>query len=251
MKTTFIAALALAASAGACAVPRHKLAPPSDGVMNAIEWSLGRTSRVPTPPSTDAYLLLQPRGKPLEQATRVTRECYKATSFLPGPFGDPRIFFSIEGRLYVSRARGEAPAPLEPMDPALKVLHLLAFVVAASPLQLLVQVQPVDAPSVQTWLFTVNEREILSIKPHGTDPSFEDATAFFKKFCAPRCRKGGHDCLLVSTDDHQFYLDIEPERGKQPVLFQELGSAAVRDAAWASDDGQWLYLLTPCNPSGR
>jgi hypothetical protein len=137
------------------------------------------------------------------------------------------------------------------MDPALKVLHLLAFVVAASPLQLLVQVQPVDAPSVQTWLFTVNEREILSIKPHGTDPSFEDATAFFKKFCAPRCRKGGHDCLLVSTDDHQFYLDIEPERGKQPVLFQELGSAAVRDAAWASDDGQWLYLLTPCNPSGR
>jgi hypothetical protein len=251
MRPTFIAALALAMSAGACAAHRQNAARPIDGGMNALEWSLGGTSRMPSPPSTDAYLLRLPRGKPLDQATREMRGCCNATSFLPGPFGDPRIFLSVEGRVHVRHAPDQDAAPLEPANLPIKVGRLLAFVAATSPLEILVEAQPEDASSAQIWLLTVGERDIISIKPLKNDPALESAAAFFEKFRAPRCLKGASNCLVLSTDDRKFYLDIEPERGKRPVPLQDLGSAAVRDAAWASPDGRSLYLLMPCEDPGR
>jgi hypothetical protein len=251
MKLTFIAALVLAASTGGCVAPRHPAAPTSDGVMNALEWSLGAPSRVLNPPSADAYLLLLPKGKPLEQGMRQTSECNKTTSFLPGPFGDPRIFLSVEGRLYVRRAPGQASTPLESADPALKVRRLLAFVAAESPLALLVEAQPAGASSVQIWLFTVSEREIRSQERFDNDPSLQSEAAFFEKFRVPRCLEGPRDCLALSSDDHHYYLDVQPRRGQRPTLLQDLGVVDVRDAAWASADGQSVYLLVSCPPSRR
>src|SRR3954468_8798567 len=70
-----------------------------------IRWALGSQHLAPEPPGADRLLLApEPPGahrlplalstrKPSDRGTQVTPSCIKATSFLPAPRGDPRIFF--------------------------------------------------------------------------------------------------------------------------------------------------------------
>src|SRR4051812_32449612 len=79
----------------------------ADEIVNVLAWALGSGERDPQPDPVDPLLLLvDPRGRRDAAArTVVTVAPTGAASLLPAPPGDPRIFFSGSGRLYV-RADG-------------------------------------------------------------------------------------------------------------------------------------------------
>lgn len=76
-----------------------------------IRWTLGSQHLAPEPPGADRLLLALSTKKPSDRGTQVIPSCIKATSFLPAPRGDPRIFFLIGGQLHVRKAPHQAPTP--------------------------------------------------------------------------------------------------------------------------------------------
>lgn len=163
------------------------------------------------------------------------------------PRGDPRIFFLIGGQLHVRKAPHQAPTPLAGQDLGLSMIRLLAADIAASPLQILVSAKPHGASPEELWLLTVDEQSILAQRPTPGLTGVSNQDEFFKKYAVPRCLPGGHRCLVLSADENASCLDVEPTRGQPPVPFQKIDALRVIDAAWASADGESLYLLTPCS----
>jgi hypothetical protein len=212
-----------------------------------IRWAIGAQHLAPEPPGADRLLLALSTKKPSDRGTRVTPGCIKATSFLPAPKGDPRIFFLIGGQLHVRKAQDQPPTPLAGQDPALGVTRLLAADIAASPLQILVSARPHGVSTEEVWLLSVDEQSVLAQRSAAGLAGFSSQVEFFKKYAVPRCLPGGHRCLVVSSDESSSYLDVEPTRGEPPVPFQKLDAVRVIDAAWASADGESLYVLTPCS----
>lgn len=239
---------ALAALGCASAAPSApRAAAPAPASPDAVlRWVLGATQRVPAPPTADRMLLALPANKPLESGTRVTPTCLDATSFLPAPQGDPRIFFLVRGQVYARQTPGEDPAPLAGNDPALGVTRLLALENATAPLRILVTARPRGVTSDEIWSLTVDAQGIQAATPVRGYRSLADQASFFAKYNVPRCLPGGRNCLVVSTDAEGSYLDVEPTRGQPPEPFEKLEKAKVLDAAWASADGQSLYLMLPC-----
>jgi hypothetical protein len=230
---------------------------PMDSV---IGWALGPTVRAPRPRSGHAYLLLRPTAPP-DQETRppepmgtpVTEQAIPAESFLPAPPGESRFFFAASGRVtagQLKNGRIGVPTALEGADTALKVTHLLAFMAAASPLRLLVSAKPRGSTRNQLWLFTLDDRSITAAEQVSDHPAFRTSEDFFNAFRVPRCLSSGQQCLVLEDVSGQLYLEVEPERGKQPELLQPLGQLEARDAAWASADGRSLYLLAGCPSPG-
>jgi hypothetical protein len=222
--------------------------PPSSpaSAETVIRWAIGPQHFAPEPPGADRLLLALSTKKPNQRGTHVTPSCIQATSFLPAPRGDPRIFFLIGGQLQVHKAKNQAPMLLTGQDPALGVQRLLAADIAASPLQIVVSAKPHGASDEELWLLTVDERSILAQRAAAGLAGFSNQDEFFNKYAVARCLSGGHRCLVVSSDENASYLDVEPTRGQTPVPFQKLDDVRVIDAAWASADGDALYVLTPC-----
>jgi hypothetical protein len=219
--------------------------PPRDHDTSAvIDWSLGVQHRAPKPQSSDVYLLLVPVRKPLESGVKVTPGCFDASSFMPA--GDARVFFVSSGGLLVRDAPGKTPIPLQRQDPALRVMRLLAFVAAASPLEILVTAKPTGSAREQIWVLTVDQSSVMGMRPARGDRSLRDKAAFFEKYRAPHCQKGGERCLILSVDHEQAYLDVQPVRDANPEEFQALGDVDARDVAWADEKGEAIYLMMGC-----
>jgi hypothetical protein len=235
-------ALLSLASLGCAGAPGPPASPDT-----VIRWALGSQHLAPEPPGADRLLLALSTKKPSDRGARVTPNCIKATSFLPAPKGDPRIFFLIGGQLHVRKAPTQAPTLLAGQDPALGMIRLLATDIAASPLQILVSAKPHGARAEELWLLTVDdEQSLLAQRPTVGLAGVSNQDEFFKKYAVPRCLPGGHRCLVVNPDENASHLDVEPTRGQPPVPFQKIDAVRIIDAAWASADGESFYVLTPC-----
>ncbi len=183
---------------------------------------------------------------PIESAARVTPSCLKATSFLPAPSGDQRIFFLVGGKLVVRKGPGQDPTPLAGNDPTFGITRLLAWKKGANPLNMFVVARPRGTRSDEIWSFAVDDKGIQAATPVRGYEDFGSQQSFFEQYSVPRCLPGGNRCLSVSSDADGSYLDVVPKRGQQPVAFKKIEKKTVIDAAWASMDGQSLYLLMPC-----
>jgi hypothetical protein len=241
--------MALAALMAACGgvpspAPRGEVRAPDSAAV--IGWALGGERRAPRPSTGDAYLLLTSVGQRPSAGTRVTRGCVESASFLPAPQGDPRIFFVVEGSLYVRPALEQVPEPLHGGDPALAISRLLAWKAAASPLEVLVEAQPHGKTAAEIWVIAIEDRTIVRQGRALADKAFADRGSFFQTYSSPRCLSGGSRCLVLSSDGQESYLEVEPTRGEPPEPLAELGELAVRDVAWAAEDSQSLYLLVDC-----
>ncbi|WP_437299124.1 hypothetical protein [Sorangium sp. So ce426] len=218
-----------------------------------IGWAVGSEHRGEEPPLGYRHLLAlpskPPAGKALGAARPVLPGCFEAMAFLPAPGGDPRFFFLRAGVVHVSRTTGEMPARLAGNDPVLGITRLLAFDRQASPLGLLVAARPDGAQDEQLWLLVIGDGAILSASPFTDERYLSSQEAFFERYSAPRCLDGGRKCLVPSWDGTASFLDVEPVRGKSPVVFQDFSGVPIADAAWAPD-GQTYYVLVPCPVKG-
>lgn len=216
---------------------------------DVIDWAAGPEHRGAEPRPLDRYLLVLGRGQPLAGAQPVNRHCLQATSFLPAPIPDLRMFFLIRDQVHVASSPNQAPALLQGSDPSLRVTRLLAFARMTSPLEVLVSARPDGASLDQIWLITVGGGVILGARRAPKDNPLLSERAFFASYDAPRCLPGGEQCLVPSFDGQSSYLDLQPRRGEAPRTLQKLGDVVVTDAAWASGEGRNIYLLVPCSKS--
>lgn len=220
---------------------------PPASADTVIRWAIGPQHLAPETPGADRLLLALSTKKPKERGTQVTPSCIKATSFLPAPMGDPRIFFLIGGQIHVRSAQNQAPVLLTGQDAALGVQRLIAADIAASPLQIVVSAKPHGASAEELWIVTVDQQSVQSQRAAAGLAGSSSKDEFFKKYAVPRCLSGGRRCLVVSSDENASYLDVEPTPGETPVSFQKLDDIRVITAAWASADGDSFYVLTPCS----
>jgi len=231
---------------GAASVPSGTSTSTTPTTDDVVEWALGTSDRAPAPATADRMLLVLPVGATIESATRVTPKCLKASSFMPAPLGDPRIYFLVDGKLYVRKGPGQDPTILAGNDPSFGITRFLAWKKGASPLELLVVARPHGTRSDEIWAFAINDQSIQAASPVRGYEEFGNQQAFFEKYSVSRCLPGGRQCLSVSTDSEASYLDVEPKRGQRPVPLKKIEKKTVIEAAWASADGQSLYLLMPC-----
>jgi hypothetical protein len=187
------------------------------------------------------------KGKRIDSGTRVTSNCVAATSMLPSPPPDTRIFLAVGGALHVVQRPGTSPEPLPGIDRSLRLTSLLAFRAAASPLQLLAAALPEGAAEEELWSITVSDATVLGAARVTDDPAFAHAQAFFAGYNAPRCLPGGRRCLMLSRDDQQTYVDIKPTRDARPQTVQELGGADIVDITWGPGEEATFYLLVGCS----
>lgn len=211
-----------------------------------IGWALGSDQLTGELPAGDRWLVVLPMQPSMGGPRGVLRRCLPATGFLPAPTPDPRIFFQVNGQIYVRRAPGEDPVLLAGSDPALGLTRLLAFDKHASPLEMLVAAKPEGATTEQLWLLTLEDRAIKEARLVTEDRVFPGQEAFFAAYNAPRCLEGGLRCLSSSFDGQASYVDVEEKRGQSRVTLQKLGDVRVADLAWAAPDGSSVYLLVPC-----
>jgi hypothetical protein len=212
-----------------------------------MDWALGAGARGDYPARADAFLLLLPKGKPIGSGVRLTPGCVHATSMLPGPAGDPRVFLVVDGELQVLRQEGARPERLAGGDPSLRLTRLLAFDAAASPLRILAAALPEGAAEEQIWSLTVANAALLQAAPAKADTVLASREAFFAAYNAPRCLPGGRLCLGLSSDGQQTYIDVESTRGAAPQSLLSVGSTDVRDVTWQPGGEPSLYLLVGCS----
>jgi hypothetical protein len=233
---------ALAALATACS---PSVAQPASSV---IGWAVG-PGHLGTEPPSGAYYILAASAEAAEGVEApVERKCFKATSFLPAPTPDTRIFVLLGGNLHALATRNSAPEPLTGGTSGLFITRLLAFSRPPSALSLLVSATRSGAQKEQIWLLTPGEKTITADRELVDDRAFVSQEAFFKAYDAPRCQPGGTHCLVLSSDGASSYVDVESVRGKKPEGLKKLGNLAIADAAYAPGDGKTIYLLLPCAP---
>jgi hypothetical protein len=212
-----------------------------------IGWAIGSDQLTGELPAGDRWLVVLPMAPPYGGPRGVLQKCLPATGFLPAPAPDPRIFFQVDGQIYVRRAAGEDPVLMAGSDPALGLTRLLAFDKHASPLEMLVAAKPEGATTEQLWQLTLEEKSIKQARLITADRGFPSQEAFFAAYSSPRCLEGGLRCLSSSFDGQVSYVDVEEKRGDGRTTLQRLGEARIADLAWASPDGAALYLLVPCH----
>jgi hypothetical protein len=228
--------LALLAVAGACGGTD-----PLE-VKRVIRWTLGDVRRDPMPATGDALLLLVPTGTPPERGQVVAKACTGANSFLPAPEGSGQFFLACDGRIFVRSSQTLVPVPGQ--DPDLYIWNLLAFRAAQSPLEMLVSATPAQSEELQLWLLRIENHSLAGATRVRELPELASRQAFFGAFDAPRCLAAAQRCLRVNraADDSKCYLDLWDWRTDTVTSLQTV-SGRVQDAAWASRDGQWLYML--------
>lgn len=235
--------------------------PPDDVTERVVAWAQGTIDRGPRPRGSNMRLLAVPAGQPI--ARGVPRSpCVRATSFLPGPPRDPRIFLLVDRRL-VAQEPGSADAASTPgrtvelampgSFPSMRVERLLAFSRSGLPLELLVTAQPDARAPARLWVLTIGDAAVSHARP-AEPAAVGSREAFFARFDAPRCKHGDRRCLRIGTLDGETSLYEQPVAGESQRPLQTLGKVDVRDAAWApaaragqgrTQDGT-LYLLTRC-----
>lgn len=224
-----------------------------------LHWALGVTHRAPEPHRADAYVLRLPiaRSAPAPQPVAAWAPaplppggarpaCFPARSFLPA--SDGRIFYVHDGRVLVGDAAGSPPKPLG-SPPGVYVTQLLAFAKPDSPTRLLVAGRPsAGSRDVQVWELTTRNNEIVDAHLAAAEPTLRSKQAFFAAYTTPRCQQSDADCLLLSVDHAQAYLDKEPTRDADPIELAKLGEVDVRDAAWADTTSVLLLIGCPAGP---
>ncbi|MFO0759869.1 MAG: hypothetical protein U0359_25515 [Byssovorax sp.] len=239
--TALVAALTLPAC-GASAPP-----PPTTPI-NIIEWATGPEHLALTPGSSGTAILVLSANPSAGTAPPAAPKCYLMTTILPGPAADPRIFAVIGGKLHVFPSRNDDPVPLTGGNPSLTLTRLLAFAKATPPLTLLVAARPTGAQGEQVWALTINGDAITASAEVTSKQAFANQESFFRQYNAPRCKPGGKECLVLSSDGESSFLDVESVRGDRPKTLRKLPGVTI-DASWASSDGNQIYLLVPCPPS--
>jgi hypothetical protein len=229
-----------------CAATPGPARPAAAGAETAavLRWALGVKHRAPQPRRADVYVLrhaIAPAAPPRDAPPA----CFRAQAFLPAR--DGRIFYVEDGRVLVGDAAGSPPKPLAGPTP-IHVTQLLAFAKQAAPTRLLVAGRPsAGVGEIQIWVLTVQGEGVVDARLASAEPALRSKQAFFAAYTTPRCLQGDADCLLLSIDHAQAYLDKEPTRDADPVELAKLGEMDVRDAVWA--DATSLLLLVGC-PAG-
>jgi len=249
-----IALLALLAPLAGCGPGAASPASVAASPETVIDWAAGPEHLGGgVPDDADTYLLVVPTetsadgvlpGAPAG-STPVTK-CLHASSFLPAPAGDPRIFFLVKGELYVLQSAGQQPTPLRGNSLAIGVTRLLAIEKGPSPTRLLVAAKPAGATAEQLRVLTVSDQEILQVTTALVGRGLTGREAFFAAYRVPRCLDGDQRCLTTTSVQQATYVDVERVRGRDPKTLLKLGQVEVVDAAWASADGKSAYLLAVC-----
>ena len=144
---------------------------------SVIGWALGSDQLTGELPAGDRWLVVLPMQPSSGGPRGVLPKCLPATGFLPAPAPDPRIFFQVNGQIYVRRTPGEEPVVLAGSDPALGLTRLLAFAKYASPLEMLVAAKPEGATTEQLWQLTLEERAIKEARLLTEDRGFAETIA--------------------------------------------------------------------------
>lgn len=250
-----LALLALLAVLAGCASgpvsPAAGPVPPA----TVIDWAAGPEHLGGgVPDDADTYLMVVPTetsaAGDLESDARASStpvtKCLHASSFLPAPAGDPRIFFLVKGDVYVLQSAGQQPEPLRGNPLAIGVTRLLALEIGVSPSRLLVAAKPAGAPKEQLWILTVKDQAIVQVTPATEGRGLTGREAFFAAYRVPRCLDKDQRCLTTTSVQQSTYVDVERVRGRDPKTLLKLGQIDAIDAAWASADGTSAYLLAVC-----
>lgn len=224
----------------------------------AVSWALG--SRHRKPPSTDAgsYVLLLPTGSTIDTGKRRTSNCAQATSLLPAPSPDSRVFLAINGALHVASRDGtepEAPRKLDGLPAGLQLARLLGFRKDSSPLSLLATAWDEKESKEALWALDIGQDAIVAVHAVGATsgcgggeeaPDLANQETFFRSYEVPRCQAAGARCLVVNEEHGEAHLDVEAQRNGKRQNLQDFGHVDVRDAAWVSDDEKMIALLVSC-----
>lgn len=228
-----------------------------------LAWSGVSAHRGTVSAGSDMYLLTVRPGQPLPASPGPAAQetCVRAQAFVPGPTQDPRVFYLVDGALYAqdrSGARMGVPAPLSGLDDGLTITELLAFGNDPARVELLALVKRGEQARGSAWLLEIEADRITAARAAGDLAALRDRQAFFERFHVPRCKQGDQRCVVAVPMSSEGSLIVEePRRGQptQPVSgFEALAGkhvAGVKDVAWASGDGDALYLAAGCRAGAK
>src|SRR5262245_5730056 len=206
----FLPLLTTAACSGPASNTPARTSPPSAAELT--DWAIGSDSRGDYPDTSDAFLILVPKGQTPNISARVTPTCASMKSLLPAPSGSGSVYVVKDGELHIVRASDPSPAPvkLTGADRALHLVRLLGFRSQASPLEIIAVARPAQVDEV--WSITVSDTEpkIVRAEALADTRKPQSVAAFFATYDSPRCQHGGTQCLTVSNDKKQSYVDVRP-----------------------------------------
>lgn len=236
--------------------------PPQTAPARVLEWALG-PQNLASPTSPDVFLVLVPKGNlapkpaPALPPTKLFQggepgsaplrlsACLRATSVLPAPQNDGRIFLAVGGAVHVLHPPDETTTLLAGADPDVHVSHLLAFRKVADGLEILASVKLENKSELEIHSLVVNANGIL--RAGLADLRFESPSAFFATYTVPHCTPDGESCLEISRDDEATFLESWSATGGagfSPVTLAEAEGA--QDAVWTPKNDGSIYVLERC-----
>lgn len=231
-----------------------------------LDWTLGRQHLASTA-SPDAILVLIPKDKlvpkptpkPTKRSDAATAlsddsasitpdvpltECLRATSVLPAPQDDGRIFLAVDGAVHAIRPPSKTVTILGNEHPFGHVDALLAVRKVEGGLEIVAQVQVENKADPEIHLLVVDAGTIVrsNIADLGS-PSFQNESALFKAYTVPHCDRDGKECLEISKVEDTNVIDIAVKGAKSTQLGEVKGA---RDAVWSPANDGSVYVLKTC-----
>lgn len=221
---------------------------------NVLQWSLG-PEHLATPPTLDDRIVLVPKPQPKPQPSTpskpqssestdssllsdatVVSPCLHATSILPGPARDGRIFLLADGALLAIQPGQEAPRRLGEVA----ATSLLAYRETENGLEILASFG--EGGATKLLSLTVDPSGV--VHPTPTSIRTDTAELFHKSYVVPRCHDGGSECVRLGNDGEHTYLESWSVHNRSTSTLGNLDNAV--DAAFKPDDASKLYVLVPC-----
>lgn len=240
------AACTAAAQPSKPAEPRSPAAPSkvsADDVEQVLRWSRGDGARAGTTAPPSRLLLAKRDG----EMTPVTSDCSSASSFLPAPLPDRRVFLAKDGKLVILPGRGGQIQGASGWDDSLELESLLSIEHEATPLNILLVARPRAGGPSGLWVATVDSTsQLLSLKILDQTTNIQSDASYFARYWVPQCQAGGTDCVVVTRTHGGSFIDVEAKRGATRNLFRRLDGNQVVDASWNPEDSTSVLLLVAC-----
>ena len=208
-----------------------------------------REKLTPKPPSNPP--------KPTQQATQLSdsdvpassetalSDCMRATSILPAPQDDGRIFLAVDGAIHALQRPNKTTTPLDGLDPGMHVNSLLAFRKVPAGLEILASIHVEGKSEFQINVLLVQSNAVVRVGL--ANLRFASPSDFFATYTAPRCSSDGTRCLRISSGDQSTYLEQWSAIGGTgfvPTTLAEFEGA--QDAAWSPTNDGSAYVLKTC-----
>lgn len=231
-----------------------------------LEWTLG-PQHLASPTSPDVFLVLIPKEKlkppsnphlapqPPSAATGLAEgnapmrpddalsACLPATSVLPAPLDDGRIFLAVEGAVHALHPPDKTVTALGIAHSFGHVNALLAVRKVERGLEIVAAVNVENKSEPEIHVLVVDNDKI--VRSNVADFHFQNASELFQVYAVPHCNRDGKECLAISNNDETTYLEKRfTLGGANSITLAEFKGA--QDAVWTPADDGSVYVLKAC-----